>query len=158
MRPRWLASLLACLLGGSFKGPLELSLFSADSARYTHLHEHHPEPDAVDREDVRAERGGRADEGDDHLVMEVLDGDEVPYQTRVHRGRRGHRARHVAVVEARPAPAATAAAALQGFVDHDVPVAVTLPGGDLAITVEADFATAWMEGPVVEVFRGSASV
>ena len=49
---------------------------------------------------------------------------------------------------------ATVAAAVQlGMVKADAPVAVDLPGGRLVITVE-DGGTAWMEGPVVEVYRG----
>ncbi|MFT7581445.1 MAG: diaminopimelate epimerase, partial [Myxococcota bacterium] len=42
---------------------------------------------------------------------------------------------------------ATAAAAIaRGMADFDTPIAVKLPGGTLTITIEADFARAWMEG------------
>ena len=50
---------------------------------------------------------------------------------------------------------ATAAAAVRhGLCDFGAPIIVSLPGGDLVITVEPDFRTAWMEGPAVEVYRG----
>ncbi|MGM0577065.1 MAG: diaminopimelate epimerase [Myxococcota bacterium] len=52
------------------------------------------------------------------------------------------------------ATAATAAAILRGHVPADRPIRVSLPGGDLSITVEEDFGQAWMEGPAEEVYRG----
>ena len=53
---------------------------------------------------------------------------------------------------------ATATAAIRlGLSDFDTPITVRLPGGDLVITVETDYSTAWMEGPVVELFRGTLS-
>jgi diaminopimelate epimerase len=53
---------------------------------------------------------------------------------------------------------ATATAAVRlGRCRFDVPITVHLPGGDLSITVESDFQTTWMEGPVAEVFRGELS-
>lgn len=55
------------------------------------------------------------------------------------------------------ATAVVAAAAEAGRVQLDVPITVHLPGGDLQITIEADFRTAWMEGPAVEVYRGTLS-
>jgi diaminopimelate epimerase len=51
---------------------------------------------------------------------------------------------------------ATAAAAIRlGRRAFDQPILVHLPGGELEITVAADFRTAWMEGPAVEVYRAS---
>ena len=56
------------------------------------------------------------------------------------------------------ATAAVAAAARLGRVPFDEPVRVELPGGELCITAEAGpTGTAWMEGPVAEVYRGEVS-
>lgn len=53
---------------------------------------------------------------------------------------------------------ATATAAIRlGYSSFDTPISVHLPGGDLIITVETDYRTAWMEGPVVELYRGTLS-
>ena len=53
---------------------------------------------------------------------------------------------------------ATATAAISlGQCSFDTPITVRLPGGDLAITVETDYRTAWMEGPVVELYRAQLS-
>jgi len=53
---------------------------------------------------------------------------------------------------------AVAAAAVQlGYSPAETPIVVTLPGGDLVIRVAADFHEAWMEGPAVEVYRGTLS-
>ena len=53
---------------------------------------------------------------------------------------------------------ATAASAIRlGHSPFDEPITVHLPGGDLVITVEKDYETAWMEGPVVELYRGNLS-
>jgi diaminopimelate epimerase len=52
---------------------------------------------------------------------------------------------------------ATAAAAMgvrRGLVPAETPIRVTLPGGDLEITVASDVSTAWMKGPAAEVSRG----
>lgn len=50
---------------------------------------------------------------------------------------------------------ATAAAAVRhGLAPFGTPITVSLPGGDLAITIEPGFRTAWMAGPAVEVYRG----
>jgi len=50
---------------------------------------------------------------------------------------------------------ATAAAAIRrGLMPAGQPIRVTLPGGDLLITVAPDFQAAWMEGPASEAFRG----
>jgi diaminopimelate epimerase len=50
---------------------------------------------------------------------------------------------------------ATVVAAIRlGLCAFDTSVTVRLPGGDLQITVEADFRTAWMEGPVALAYRG----
>ena len=40
----------------------------------------------------------------------------------------------------------------------EVPILVSLPGGDLSILVEKDYHTAWMEGPALEVYRGTLSL
>jgi diaminopimelate epimerase len=51
---------------------------------------------------------------------------------------------------------ATAAAAVRhGLAPFGAPITVSLPGGDLAITIEPGFRTAWMAGPAVEVYRGA---
>ncbi|MEZ4268044.1 MAG: diaminopimelate epimerase [Myxococcota bacterium] len=52
------------------------------------------------------------------------------------------------------ATATVVAAVRAGHVHADRPVRVTLPGGDLAITVTAALDAAFMEGPAREVFRG----
>ncbi|MCB9729650.1 MAG: diaminopimelate epimerase [Deltaproteobacteria bacterium] len=52
------------------------------------------------------------------------------------------------------ATATVAAAVRHGLVRADAPVRVSLPGGDLAITVSAALDAAIMEGPAREVFRG----
>jgi diaminopimelate epimerase len=56
------------------------------------------------------------------------------------------------------ATAATAAAIRAGFISGRGPVAVDLPGGRLAITVDPDFAAAWMEGPAELAFEGDVSL
>ena len=50
--------------------------------------------------------------------------------------------------------AATAAAAMVDKVDFDREVQVNLPGGSLFVRVEQDFASVWMRGPAVMVYRG----
>ncbi len=50
--------------------------------------------------------------------------------------------------------AATVAAALNGKVPYDKPVKVSLPGGDLEITVAADLGHVMMSGPARLVFTG----
>lgn len=55
------------------------------------------------------------------------------------------------------ATAVVAAAVRLGMAAFDTPITVSLPGGDLVITIERDFATAWMDGPAVEVYRGTLS-
>ncbi len=52
------------------------------------------------------------------------------------------------------ATATVAAAVRHGHVPADQPIRVTLPGGDLTITVSAALDAATMEGPAREVFRG----
>ncbi len=53
---------------------------------------------------------------------------------------------------------AVAAAAVQaGLSPAGEPITVALPGGVLTITVEEGFHTAWMEGPVTEVYRAILS-
>jgi diaminopimelate epimerase len=52
------------------------------------------------------------------------------------------------------ATATVAAAVRLGHVSPDQPIRVSLPGGDLAITVSAALDAATMEGPAREVFRG----
>ncbi|HRE88488.1 MAG TPA: diaminopimelate epimerase [Myxococcota bacterium] len=52
------------------------------------------------------------------------------------------------------ATATTAAAIRAGLAAADTPVRVTLPGGDLLITVSADFSSAHMDGPVEKAFEG----
>ena len=53
---------------------------------------------------------------------------------------------------------ATATAAIRhGHSRFSTPITVHLPGGDLVITVEEDYQTAWMEGPVVELYRATLS-
>jgi diaminopimelate epimerase len=53
---------------------------------------------------------------------------------------------------------ATATAAIRlGHCEFDTPITVHLPGGDLVITIEEGYKTAWMEGPVVELYRGTLS-
>ncbi len=52
------------------------------------------------------------------------------------------------------ATATVAAAVRHALVDADRPVRVSLPGGDLRITVSAALDAAFMEGPAREVFRG----
>lgn len=56
------------------------------------------------------------------------------------------------------ATATAAAAVSRGLSAPDAPVRVTLPGGDLTITVAADYSQAWMEGPAAEVFRGTLTL
>ncbi len=54
---------------------------------------------------------------------------------------------------------ATAAAAVHaGLAPFDRPIRVTLPGGELTITIEKDFVQTWMEGPATEVFRGDIAL
>lgn len=55
------------------------------------------------------------------------------------------------------ATATTAAAIRAGYAEAGVPVTVTLPGGDLLITVSADFTSAVMDGPVEKAFEGELS-
>ncbi len=55
------------------------------------------------------------------------------------------------------ATAAAAAAVKLGHSPAETPIVVTLPGGDLVIRVAADFRESWMEGPAVEVYRGTLS-
>jgi len=55
------------------------------------------------------------------------------------------------------ATATVAAAAATGRAAFDAPITVILPGGELQITVEEGFRTAWMTGPAVEVYRGRLS-
>lgn len=55
------------------------------------------------------------------------------------------------------ATASAVAAARLGKAPLGEPIRVTLPGGDLSIVVEPDYRTAWMEGPAVEVYRGTLS-
>ena len=53
---------------------------------------------------------------------------------------------------------ATAAVAAAVHLDHvpaDEPVRTTLPGGDLLVTIAGDGSESWLEGPAVEVYRGS---
>ncbi len=50
--------------------------------------------------------------------------------------------------------AATVAAALNGTVPYDRPIKVSLPGGDLEITVAADLGHVMMSGPARLVFTG----
>ncbi|MCC6624911.1 MAG: diaminopimelate epimerase [Deltaproteobacteria bacterium] len=52
------------------------------------------------------------------------------------------------------ATATVAAAVRRGLVPAGGRVRVTLPGGDLVITIAPDFSAAWMEGPATEVFVG----
>ena len=52
------------------------------------------------------------------------------------------------------ATAVAAAAVRLGWMPFGDPITVRLPGGELDITIETDFETAWMDGPVVEVYRG----
>ncbi len=52
------------------------------------------------------------------------------------------------------ATATAAAAVARGLAPAGTPIRVTLPGGDLWITVAGDGSQAWMEGPAAEVFRG----
>lgn len=52
------------------------------------------------------------------------------------------------------ATASTAAAIRAGHAAADTPVTVSLPGGDLLITVSADFSSAIMDGPVEKAFEG----
>lgn len=52
------------------------------------------------------------------------------------------------------ATASTTAAIRAGHAEADVPVRVTLPGGDLLITVSPDFSSAVMDGPVEKAFEG----
>lgn len=52
------------------------------------------------------------------------------------------------------ATAAAAAAVRHGLVAAETPITVSLPGGDLAITIGEGFTSARMAGPVTEVFRG----
>jgi diaminopimelate epimerase len=56
------------------------------------------------------------------------------------------------------ATAAAAAAVRLGRMPFDTPITVAMPGGELAITLEAGFRTAWMEGPAVEVYRGELAL
>lgn len=56
------------------------------------------------------------------------------------------------------ATATVAAAVRRGHVAAGQPVTVTLPGGDLQITIAEDLHTAWMEGPATEVYRGELSL
>ncbi|MFO0744876.1 MAG: diaminopimelate epimerase [Myxococcota bacterium] len=53
------------------------------------------------------------------------------------------------------ATATAAAAARRGLAPTGRPVRVSLPGGDLAITIAPDFSASWMEGPATEVFEGT---
>jgi len=53
------------------------------------------------------------------------------------------------------ATASVAAACKHGHAPFDTPVTVELPGGELEITVENGFTTAWMDGPTVEVYRAT---
>lgn len=55
------------------------------------------------------------------------------------------------------ATAAAAAAVRHGLARPETPITVSLPGGDLVITVAADFSTARMTGPATEVYRGVLS-
>lgn len=52
------------------------------------------------------------------------------------------------------ATASTAASIRAGHAQAGVPVRVTLPGGDLLITVSPDFSSAVMDGPVEKAFEG----
>ncbi len=51
--------------------------------------------------------------------------------------------------------AAAAAACRTGRAKFDSPIVVTLPGGDLTITVRADLSSMRMRGPAVKVFEGT---
>lgn len=53
------------------------------------------------------------------------------------------------------AVAATAVAVSARIYPAGEPVEVTLPGGTLYVTISADFSTARLRGPAVEVYRGS---
>lgn len=55
------------------------------------------------------------------------------------------------------ATAVAAAAIKRGLAAFETPITVRLPGGPLTITVETDFAEAWMDGPATEVFRATLS-
>ncbi len=52
------------------------------------------------------------------------------------------------------ATATAAAAVRRGLMPFDAPIRVSLPGGDLAITIAEGFRTAFMEGPATLVYRG----
>lgn len=52
------------------------------------------------------------------------------------------------------ATASAAAACKLGKAAFDTPITVSLPGGQLDITIENAFRTAWMAGPVVKVYEG----
>lgn len=55
------------------------------------------------------------------------------------------------------ATAAAAAAVRHGLAAAETPITVSLPGGDLVITIGEGFASSRMAGPVAEVYRGVLS-
>lgn len=54
--------------------------------------------------------------------------------------------------------ATAVAACLDGRTELGAPIAIHLPGGDATVEVAEDLSEVWLEGPAVEVFRGTVAI